>query len=292
MKVLITGRNGQVGQALTLGLAASHQLVALDRSQCDLSNLDQLRAVMQDVRPDIVINAAAYTAVDQAEAEPELAMRINAEAPGVLAEEAKRLGAGLIHYSTDYVFDGSQPEPRREHDATGPLSVYGRSKLAGEEAIAAVGGAHLILRTSWVYGGTGKNFLLTMLRLAQTREALSIVNDQHGAPTWSETIAQATAAVLHKAGSASQLAEFNGVYHCCARGQTTWHGFAQAIFAHASVTKRPQLKAIPSSEFPTPAQRPKYSVMDTHKFETTFGTLPTWESALAECQQVMAAAAG
>jgi dTDP-4-dehydrorhamnose reductase len=210
----------------------------------------------------------------------------------VLAEEAKRLGAGLIHYSTDYVFDGSQPEPRREHDATGPLSVYGRSKLAGEEAIAAVGGAHLILRTSWVYGGTGKNFLLTMLRLAQTREALSIVNDQHGAPTWSETIAQATAAVLHKAGSASQLAEFNGVYHCCARGQTTWHGFAQAIFAHASVTKRPQLKAIPSSEFPTPAQRPKYSVMDTHKFETTFGTLPTWESALAECQQVMAAAAG
>ena len=286
MKILVTGRNGQVGSALA-GLlpqaVSGHDVIAVDRAQLDLAHPDQLRRVMQDIRPQLVINAAAYTAVDQAETDVELAMRINGEAPGVLAEEAKRIGAALIHFSTDYVYDGHKEGAWVEDDATGPLSAYGRSKLAGEQAIAAVGVPHIILRTSWVYGLTGKNFLLTMLRLAQTRDEIGIVHDQFGAPTWSRTLAEATAAIVNKAGAPDQMAPLSGIYHCCAAGHTSWFGFAQTIFAHPAVTRRPALKAITTADYPTPAARPKNSVMDLRKFEAAFGSLPRWEQALDVC---------
>lgn len=293
MKILVTGRHGQVGGALAAMLPQAlpgHDVIAVDRAQLDLSNLDQVRAVMQAVRPDLVINPAAYTAVDQAESDAERAMRINGDAPGVLAEEAQRIGAALIHFSTDYVYDGRKDGAWVEDDAPGPLSVYGRSKLAGEQAIAAVGVPHIILRTSWVYGLTGKNFLLTMLRLAQTRDELGIVGDQFGAPTWSQTLADATLAIVNKAGAPHQMAEMSGIYHCCAGGHTSWFGFAQAIFAHPAVTKRPALKAIGTADYPTPAARPKNSVMDIRKFEAAFGALPPWDQALDACLQRMAGA--
>jgi len=243
---------------------------------------------MQSIRPDLVINAAAYTAVDQAEAEAEMAMRINGEAPGVLAEEAKRINAALIHFSTDYVYDGRKEGAWVEGDATGPLSAYGRSKLAGEQAIAAVGVPHIILRTSWVYGLTGKNFLLTMLRLAQTRDHLSIVDDQIGAPTWSRTIADATAAVIRSAGEPAQLADDTGIYHVCAGGHTSWFGFAQRIFSHPDVTQRPALRAISTAEYPTPAVRPRNSMLNTDKFRSRFGDLPAWDGALDACLRLRA----
>ncbi len=183
------------------------------------------------------------------------------------------------------MYDGCKEGAWLEGDATAPLSSYGRSKLAGEQAIAAVGVPHIILRTSWVYGLTGKNFLLTMLRLAQTRDELGIVDDQFGAPTWSHTLAEATAAIVNKAGAPHQMADVSGIYHCCAGGQTSWFGFAQAIFSHPSVTRRPALKAIATADYPLPAARPKNSVMDTHKFEAAFGRLPHWEQALDDCLQ-------
>ena len=293
MKILVTGRHGQVGGALAERLPQAlpdHEIIAVDRSQLDLSDLGQVRAVMQALRPGLVINPAAYTAVDQAEGDAALAMRINGEAPGVLAEEAKRIGAALIHFSTDYVYNGSKAGAWVEGDATGPLSVYGRSKLAGEQAIAAVGVPHIILRTSWVYGLTGKNFLLTMLRLAQTRDELGIVSDQFGAPTWSQTLADATLAVVNKAGAPHQMAGMSGIYHCCAGGHTSWFGFAQAIFSHPAITRRPLLKAIGTADYPTPAARPRNSVMDIGKFEAAFGPLPPWDQALDACLQRMAGA--
>ncbi len=286
MKILITGRNGQVGGALAALLpqaAPGHDVIAVDRAQMDLADPDQLRRVMQDIRPQLVINAAAYTAVDQAETDIDLAMRINGDAPGVLADEAKRIGAAMIHFSTDYVYDGHKQGAWVEGDPTGPLSAYGRSKLAGEQAIAATGVPHMILRTSWVYGLSGKNFLLTMLRLAQARDELGIVNDQFGAPTWSHTLAAATAMIVNKAGEPDQMAALSGIYHCCAAGHTSWFGFAQAIFAHPKVTRRPALKAITTADYPTPAVRPQNSVMDLHKFEAAFGPLPSWELALDHC---------
>mgnify|MGYP002145058031 CR=1 FL=1 len=262
MRILVTGRNGQVGDALTRSLQGLGDVVALERSQLDLADPDALRTAMRELQPSVVINAAAYTAVDAAESDEETAFRINAQAPRVLAEEAERLGAALIHYSTDYVFDGSKD---------------------GEQAITEVGGNHLILRTSWVYGLHGKNFLLTMLRLAETRDELSIVDDQIGAPTWSQTLADATLAIVNKAGAPHQMAEMSGIYHCCAAGHTSWFGFAQAIFAHPMITRRPALKAITTADYPTPAARPQNSVMDLHKFEAAFGPLPSWELALDHC---------
>ena len=283
MKILVTGRNGQVGSELPQALAGLGEVVVLDRTRMDLSSADSVRDAIRSEHPSLIINAAAYTAVDLAESEQELAHAINAQAPGVMAEEAKKLGAALIHYSTDYVYDGSKQDPWIETDATGPLSVYGQSKLAGEQAIAAVGIPHLILRTSWVYGLTGKNFLLTMLRLAQSRSELSIVSDQIGAPTWSRTIAEATTAILKKSGSAEGLSELSGVYHLCAGGQTSWYGFAEKIFSHPLVEKKPALRAITTAEYPTPARRPKNSVMNTDKFVQNFGKLPAWDDALADC---------
>jgi dTDP-4-dehydrorhamnose reductase len=285
MKILVTGSNGQVGSALQEALVGLGEIIAVDRIQLDLSSLDTIRDVVRSIRPSIIVNAAAYTAVDQAESDEATAYRINADAPGVLAEEAKHLGAALIHYSTDYVYDGSKSGAWIENDATGPLSVYGRSKLAGEEAIMSTGVPHLILRTSWVYGLHGKNFLLTMLRLAQSRTELSIVNDQIGAPTWSRTIAQATASIIKKFPDLAAANHLSGIYHLCSGGQTSWYGFAEKIFAHPLIQQKPQLHPITTADYPTPAVRPKNSVLNTDKFETVFTQLPSWEEALTECLQ-------
>ena len=283
MKILLTGATGQVGYELERSLQSLGEVVALDRAQLDLSDLDQVRDVLRAVRPGLIVNPAAYTAVDKAESEPALAYRINAEAPAVMAAEARLLGAAMVHYSTDYVFDGTKQGPYVETDATGPLNVYGSSKLAGEQAIAAAGIAHLILRTSWVYGMRGKNFLLTMLRLAKERDELRVVADQHGAPTWSRTIADTTATLLAqaRAGGPSWWQEHSGIYHLSAEGETTWHGFTAAIVAEAGINCR--ILPIPSAEYPTPAQRPVNSLMSSEKLMSGLCTLPEWQHALRLC---------
>jgi dTDP-4-dehydrorhamnose reductase len=285
MRILVLGRNGQVGAALTQSLQGLGELIALDRTQLDLAKPEAIRTALRELQPQVIINAAAYTAVDAAESDEAAAFQINAIAPRVVAEESERLSATLIHYSTDYVFDGSKQGAWLEDDATAPLSAYGHSKLAGEQAIADVGGSHLILRTSWVYGLQGENFLLTMLKLAETRDELTVVDDQIGAPTWAVTIAEATAAILRYAGEPAQLAALSGVYHLCAGGHTSWFGFAQAIFSHASVQKKPKLRPITTAEYPTPAKRPANSLLNTDKFRHTFGDLPRWEAALQHCMQ-------
>jgi dTDP-4-dehydrorhamnose reductase len=286
MRILVLGRSGQVGTALTQSLQGLGELIALDRAQLDLTNPDAIRTTLREMQPQIVINAAAYTAVDAAESDQAMAFQINAIAPRVMAEESERLGAALIHYSTDYVFNGGKQGAWMEDDATAPLSVYGHSKLAGEQAITDVGGTHLILRTSWVYGLHGKNFLLTMLKLAESRDSLAIVDDQIGAPTWALTIADATSAIIRDAGEPAQLAALSGIYHLCAGGHTSWFGFAQAIFSHASVQRKPQLRPITTAEYPTPAQRPHNSILNTDKFRRSFGDLPTWDDALQTCLQM------
>lgn len=285
MKVLLTGSTGQVGYELARSLQGVGEVVAVDRSEMDLSNLDQVREVIRRVQPKLIVNPAAYTAVDKAESEPELAFRINAEAPRVMAEEAKALGAALVHYSTDYVFDGSQATPRVEDDPLGPLNVYGASKLAGEQAIAATGIPHLIFRTSWVYGMRGKNFLLTMLKLAKERDELRVVADQHGAPTWSRTIADTTAQVLSQAhaGGREWWVQNSGVYHLSAQGQTTWHEFTEAIIAEAGLSCK--VLPITTAEYPTPAQRPQYSVMSSERLMARFCRLPDWKEALHLCMR-------
>ncbi len=283
MKILLSGSTGQVGYELVRSLQGLGEVVAVDRDRMDLSNLDQVRDVIQAVRPGLIVNPAAYTAVDKAETDSLLAHRINADAPAVMAREARALGAKLIHYSTDYVFDGSGSGPYRETDATGPINVYGQSKLAGEQAIAASGADHLILRTSWVYGMRGKNFLLTMMRLAREREQLRVVNDQHGAPTWSRTIADTTALILSQArvGGPDWWRQHGGTYHLTSQGQTTWYGFTQAILAAADI--QCNLVPIPSAEYPVPAARPVNSVMDCSKLMSNFCQLPDWETALHLC---------
>ena len=286
MRILVLGRHGQVGNALTQSLQGLGELICLDRSQLDLSNPDAIRTALRELQPQMIINAAAYTAVDAAESDEATAFQVNAEAPRVIAEESERLGAALIHYSTDYVFDGGKQGSWLEDDAPAPLSVYGRSKLAGEQAITDVGGSHLILRTSWVYGLHGKNFLLTMLKLAETRDELAIVDDQIGAPTWAVTIADATAAIIRDSGESAQLAALSGIYHLCAGGHTSWFGFAEAIFAHASIERKPKLRPITTAEYPTPAKRPSNSMLNTDKFRHTFGDLPAWDNALQTCMQV------
>lgn len=287
-RILISGRTGQVGYELERSLQGLGEVIALDRSQMDLSNLQQVRDVIRSVKPTLIINPAAYTAVDQAEREPELALRINGEAPGVIAEEAKKLGAVLIHYSTDYVFDGKKDEPYTETDPTGPLNVYGSSKLAGEQAIQATGVAHLILRTSWVYSTHGKNFLMTMRRLAAERDSLNVVSDQYGAPTWSRTIADTTAHIVAQSLAAEDSKawweEKSGLYHLTAQGKTSWFGFAEAIMAHPSVIKKPQLTPIPARDYPVPAQRPTNSLLSSQRLLNTFCGLPHWHDALALCQ--------
>lgn len=283
MKILLTGASGQVGYELERSLQPLGEVVAVDRARMDLSDLDQVRAVVRAVRPQLIVNPAAYTAVDKAESEPELAHRINALAPGVMAEEAKALGAAMVHISTDYVFDGRKAGPWVETDTPNPINVYGASKLAGEQAIAAAGIPHLIFRTSWVYGMRGKNFLLTMLRLAQERDELRVVADQHGAPTWSRTIADTCAHVLAQAaaGGPAWWDAHGGIYHLSAQGQTTWHGFTEAIVAQAGLSCR--VLPISSDQYPVPAQRPANSCMSGEKLISRFCSMPQWDQALALC---------
>ena len=284
LRILISGQQGQVSQALQQHLQNMGELIVLGRDQLDLSQPESIRPVVRDIKPDLIINAAAHTAVDQAESEPDLAFAINATSPGVFAEEAAALGVPLIHYSTDYVFDGSKAGPWVEADTPNPLGVYGNSKLAGERAIAAAGGQHLILRTSWVYSLTGRNFLLTMQRLLQEREKLSIVADQIGAPTWAGTIAASTGALIERWRDGAPGAW--GVYHLTASGETSWFGFAEAIGQQLINSGKPcaALEPIASSAYPTPAARPLNSRLDCSLLQREWGvSQPDWHDALLEC---------
>ena len=285
MKILLLGKNGQVGWELQRSLAPLGEVMALDRHSTewcgDLSQPDRLAQTVADCRPDVIVNAAAHTAVDKAESEPELARRINAEAPAALAQAAARTGAWLVHYSTDYVFDGSGQEPWLEGDATGPLGVYGQTKLEGEQAMAASGCQHLIFRTSWVYAARGGNFARTMLRLAQERERLTVIDDQWGAPTGADLIADVTA---HAVRQALRDASVSGLYHLVAGGETSWHGYASHVIAQAQKL-RPELNwavkeiaPVPTTAFPTPAKRPLNSRLNTQKLQSRFAlTLPHWQ---------------
>ena len=287
MKILLTGCRGQVGWELARTLSTLGEVVALDADGLDLTDAAAIRRVVGEVRPGIIVNPAAHTAVDKAESEPDLARAINTTAPGILAEEAEKLGALLVHYSTDYVFDGSGEALRQEDDPTGPLNVYGATKLEGENAIRAGCRRHLIFRTSWVYGARGANFLLTMRRLMGERPELKIVDDQIGAPTWCRHLAEATAQILAQVGSPARGADKPepwGVYHMTNGGETSWHGFAAAIQTLDAPGKPARLVAIPSSEYPTPARRPLNSRLDNGKLERVFGIrLPDWRDALRLC---------
>ena len=284
-RILIVGSTGQLGRELRRSFAGIGSVLAVDRAQCDLADPESIRAQVRSAAPDIVLNAGAYTAVDRAESERELAYAINATAPGILAEEASRRGALLVHYSTDYVFDGSKHEPWTEDDAPNPLNVYGASKLAGEQAVAAAGGRFLVFRTSWVYGPHGKNFLFTMLRLGSERERLSIVDDQFGAPTTSIELAHATCAIVEGvvAGRFGAEPDWAGLYHMTCAGSTSWFGFAQAIFQRAAgqLVRTPELAPIPSESYPTPARRPRNSVLSNARLTARFGVeLAPWTAAL------------
>jgi dTDP-4-dehydrorhamnose reductase len=287
-RILILGAGGQLGHELTHSFAGAGEVIAHDRQSVDLASEERLRSAIHDAKPDLILNAAAYTAVDRAESEPELAHAINARAPGVMAEEATRHDILLVHYSTDYVFDGSKSGAWAEENAPNPLNVYGASKLAGEEAIRKAGGKHLIFRTSWVYAPHGRNFLLTMLRLGRERDRLNVVSDQIGAPTTAAALAEATRSITDgifagKFGSADQ---WSGLYHMTCAGKTSWHGFAEAIFANAEELAllhrpKPQVLPIPTSEYPTPAKRPHNSALSNEKLQQTFGiALPAWQDAL------------
>jgi dTDP-4-dehydrorhamnose reductase len=289
MKILLLGKNGQLGWELQRSLAPLGELVALDRHSTDfcgdLSNLPGLLATVQAVRPNIIVNAAAHTAVDKAESEPELARLINASAPGVLAQEAQKLGAWLVHYSTDYVFDGSGTEPLQETDTPAPLSVYGHTKLEGEQLIVAHCSKHLIFRTSWVYAARGGNFAKTMLRLAQERERLTVIDDQWGAPTGAELLADVTAHAIHQVLQNSPDSDrYAGIYHLAAGGETTWNGYAKHVLVQAGRAQAAikiiatEVAPVPTSAFPTPARRPLNSRLNTSKLQSAFClTLPPWQ---------------
>jgi len=273
LRILLTGRNGQVGGELNKTLAPLGELTALGRAELDLRDAAGVRDAVRAAKPEVIVNAAAYTAVDRAEAEREAAFAVNATAPGVLAEEAKRAGALLVHYSTDYVFDGEKPAPYVEEDTPNPLNVYGASKLAGERAIAASGCRYLILRTSWVYGPRGSNFFLTMLRLAREKPELRVVDDQVGAPTSSLEIARATAQLLRR--------DAQGLYHMSAAGETSWCRFARAILKQAGMTT--PVVAIRTEDYPAPARRPRNSRLDCSRLRADCGvSLAPWEEQLSE----------
>lgn len=296
-RILLTGKNGQVGRELERLLAPVAELKTAGRNELNLTKPDAIRRLIGEFHPQLIINAAAYTAVDKAESEESLARVINAEAPGIMAEEASKIGAALIHFSTDYVFDGSKTEPYTEDDATNPISAYGRTKLAGEQAIQKTGENHLVLRTEWVYATSGKNFLLTILRLACEREELRIVSDQTGAPTWSREIAKAAAKIAldewQRACGGELFRGRGGVYHMTAAGRTTWYDFACAIADYARdchqrpswvrevVGDRPvvvkQIVPIATRDYPTPARRPANSLLSNERLERIFGVkLPDW----------------
>jgi len=283
MKILLLGKNGQVGWELNRTLLPLGEVVALGREELDLTKEKAIRKTMREIKPHLVINAAAYTAVDKAEEEPYIAMAVNGTAPGILAEEAKRINAVLLHYSTDYVFDGKKNEPYTENDSPNPINVYGKTKLAGERNIQVVGVPHLIFRTSWVYGLRGSNFLRTILNLAKSKKELRIVDDQIGNPTWSRLVAEITAQTLGIIRNNNDLEKCTGIYHLTASGETSWFGFAKASLK--LVAERQGLKIKPenilpitTAEFPTLAERPVFSVMSNSKLQKSFNiNIPNWE---------------
>lgn len=291
MKILITGKNGQLGWELCRAFAQLGELTALDHKTMDLTNPDSITRGIRKIKPEIIINAAAYTAVDMAESEPDIAMAVNGTACEIIANEAKKLGAFVIHYSTDYVFDGKKKNPYTEDDKPTPLNVYGKSKLAGEKAIQAADVPHLIFRTSWLYEVRGRNFFLTILRLAREKKETKVVDDQIGAPTWSRVVAEATAKVfgmifnLKKGGKPTLNDKYCGIYHLSAGGETSWYGFAKAIFNNVGQLLNrplPKLTPIPTSDYPTPAERPLYSVLDNTKLKTDFGLIQvSWQNTLS-----------
>ena len=293
MKILVTGAAGQVGWELARLLPALGDVVAIDVEEMDLARPDDIRRVLRELRPDVVVNPGAYTAVDKAESEPELARLINGLAPGVMAEELRATGGLLIHYSTDYVFDGNKTGAYTELDAPNPMSVYGVTKLEGERAIQDVGGTYVILRTSWIYGARGKNFLLTMLKLFDERDELRIVDDQVGGPTWCRWLAETTSRVLsaYARDAESAMRDFSGIYHATASGETSWFGFASAIrdARYAGQTKRgPRLVPIRTEEYPLPAKRPANSVLSNAKLQARFGVRPvSWREQLSACMASM-----
>ena len=289
MNILLLGKSGQVGWELQRSLAVLGRVTALDHDSTehcgDFANPEGVRETVRALRPDVIVNAAAHTAVDKAESEPEIARLLNATTPGVLAEEAARLGTWLVHYSTDYVFDGSGTRPWVETDAPAPLSVYGATKLEGEQRIQQTGCRHLILRTSWVYAARGGNFAKTMLRLGSERERLTVIDDQWGAPTGADLLADVTAhAVRHLQSRPGD----GGLYHCVASGETNWHSYAKYVLEHARQAqpaielKATEVAPVPTSAFPTPARRPHNSRLDTTRLQTTFGlALPPWQQGVA-----------
>ena len=282
-RILVPGRTGQVGWELQSALAALGTVIALDRRQMDLTNADSIRRAIRDAKPEIIVNAAGYTLVDKAEAEPELAMQVNGVASGVIAEEAKRLGALLIHYSTDYVYDGELDRPCVEDDMPNPVNTYGKTKLAGERAITAVGGQYLILRTSWVYSARGTNFVLTILRLARERPELAVVEDQTGSPSWARALAQATAELLRRQ---ALIPGNSGIYHLAATGHTSRYNFARSIILNARELSGEHdgwawVKPITSGQYPLPAKRPVHPVTAKEKIKRVFGfEMPHWETQL------------
>jgi dTDP-4-dehydrorhamnose reductase len=294
-RIFVTGECGQVGEALRRTLAPLGEIVAPTLDELDLTDTEAIREFMRAVRPRWVVNAAAHTAVDKAESEPELAFAINAIAPEILAEEARRIGAAVVHYSTDYIFDGSKKTPYVELDPTNPLNVYGKSKLAGEMALSSSGVPHIVFRTSWVYGATGNNFVRSILRLAREREHLRIVGDQHGAPTWSFELARLTAEVIGQLEQASSDAKcsleetvrpVSGIYHATGAGETTWCGFAEQTIAEWQKLepgcKLATVEAISTAEYPTPAKRPLNSLLDCSKLDDVFHwRMPDWRSSLS-----------
>jgi len=285
--ILVTGAAGQVGGELARSLAPLGPLRVLTRAELDLASPASIREAVRAIEPRWIVNAAAYTAVDRAETERDLAFAINTQAPGILGEEAARIGAAVLHFSTDYVFDGSSTRPWRENDPTGPLGVYGQTKLAGEQALAASGAAHLVFRTSWVYGATGKNFLLTVLRVAREKAQMSIVDDQHGAPTWARELALLAATVVTAAPDAEAARSYQGVYHAAGQGETTWFGFAQEAVRLRRLMEPGanfgELVPIPTSAYPTPARRPANSRLDCAKLQSTFGfAFQPWQQTLSD----------
>lgn len=293
MKILIVGRSGQLSQALQKELAKDGQVIVLGQSGLNLANPEQIRQQVRQLRPRLIVNAAAYTAVERAESAPREAFAINAVGPGILAEEAARLGAPLIHYSTDYVFDGRKATPYVETDTPNPLSVYGESKLAGERAIQAAGGMHLILRTSWVYSRHGHNFLLTMQRLLGERERLTVVDDEIGAPTWAGTLANVTGHLIRQWWAGGR--EPHGLYHLTATGETSWYGFACAIGAHLAREGRlkARIEPIASRDYPTVARRPLNSRLDCSRLQQDWGlVLPYWAHSLQQCLETSGHMAG
>jgi dTDP-4-dehydrorhamnose reductase len=303
LKILLTGKNGQLGRELASYLEPLGEVVALGHQELDLANPHAIRETVRAIRPQLIVNAAAYTAVDQAESDEAAARAVNADAPGAMAEEAKETGAALVHYSTDYVFDGSKTTPYLENDPTSPINAYGRTKLGGEEAVRNSGASHLIFRTAWVYGREGKNFLRTILRLATQKEELKIVRDQIGAPTSARDIALATAEVLSRiyapTSGAREFPGVSGAYHMTAGGQTNWYEFTKAILEEAAENSAdPWLVSatggqplithsvvpITAAEYPTPAKRPAYSVLSNDRLARTFGIqLPDWRAQLKSC---------